>query len=106
MFALCAINLALFSDYGKKISRLEKHMKIYDAFNFFLYTQLAPSLKHQKYDLRSVSTGFITNIRGYDRPYPYNEISFFEFDQFLFTTWRDKPNGKAKDQVTWGTFAE
>lgn len=106
VFALCAINLALFADYGKKNSSLEKHMKIDDAFNFFLYTQLAYSQKYRDYDLRSVSTGFITNIGGYDRQYPYREISFFEFDKFLFSTWANKPGGKAKDQIAWGAFTE
>ena len=24
------------------------------------------------------------------------------FDRFLFSTWRDKPNGKGKDQISWG----
>lgn len=105
VFALCAINLALFADYGKRVS-LEKHMKIDDSFNFFLFTHLASSLKYRDYNLRSVSTKFITNIGGYDRQYPYREISFFEFDKFLFSTWKNKPRGKAKDQIAWGAFAE
>lgn len=104
IFALCAINLALFSNYVKKNNLLEKHMKIDDAFNFFLFTQLGASLKYRKYPLRSVSTGFITNIGGYDRQYPYREVSFYEFDQFLFSTWENKPGDKAKDKVSWGTF--
>lgn len=104
LFALCAINLALFADYGKKGSSLEKHMKIDDAFNFFLFTQLAYSSKYKEYDLRSVTSGFITNIGGYDRQYPYREISFFEFDKFLFSTWANKPGGKAKDQIPWGSL--
>lgn len=82
LFALCAINLALFADYGKKNSSLEKHMEIDNAFNFFLYTQLANSQKYRDYDLRSVSTGFITNIGGYDRQYPYREISFLNLISF------------------------
>lgn len=104
VFALCAINLALFADYGKKNSSLEKHMKIDDAFNFFLFTQLDKSLKYRDYSLRSVASGFITNIGGYDRQYPYREISFFEFDKFLFSTWANRPGEKAKDQVAWGAF--
>lgn len=105
-FALCAINLALFADYEKKSDSLEKHMKIDDAFNFFLFTQLGTSLKYREYRLRSVATGFITNIGGYDRQYPYREISFYEFDQFLFATWENKPGDKAKDKVAWGAFAQ
>ena len=105
-FALCAINLALFADYGKKKDTLENHMKIDDAFNFFLFTQLGATLKYREYRLRSVATGFITNIGGYDRQYPYREISFYEFDQFLFSTWENKPGNKAKDKVGWGAFAQ
>lgn len=104
IFALCAINLALFSNYGKKSNSLEKHMKIDDSFNYFLFTQLNVSLKYREYPLRSVSTGFITNIGGYDRQYPYREVSFYEFDQFLFSTWVNKPGDRAKDKVSWGAF--
>lgn len=104
IFALCAINLALFSNYGKKSNSLEKHMKIDDSFNYFLFTQLNVSLKYREYPLRSVSTGFITNIGGYDRQYPYREVSFYEFDQFLFSTWANKPGDKAKDKSSWGTL--
>ena len=106
IFALCAINLALFADYGKGTSSLEEHMKIDDAFNFFLFTQLAATQKFQEYKLRSVASGFITNIGGYDRQYPYREVSFYKFDQFLFSTWAKKPGEKAKDQVNWGAFCK
>lgn len=106
IFALCAINLALFSNYGKKSNSLEKHMKIDDSFNYYLFTQLNASLKYREYPLRSVSTGFITNIGGYDRQYPYREVSFYEFDQFLFSTWKNKPGDKAKDNVPWGMLSE
>lgn len=105
-FALCAINLALFADYGKKNKSLERHMKIDDAFNFSIYKQLSGSLKYRDYSLRSVATGFITNIGSYERQYPYRETDFFEFDKFLFTTWANKPGSKAKDKVAWGEFAE
>ena len=105
-FALCAINLALFADYRKKSDSLEKHMKIDDSFNFFLFTQLGASLRYMEYPLRSIATGFITNIGGYDRQYPYREISFYEFDKFLFSTWERKPGDKAKDKVDWGAFAK
>lgn len=105
-FALCAINLALFADYRKNSDSLEKHMKIDDSFNFFLFTQLGASLKYMEYPLRSIATGFITNIGGYDRQYPYREISFYEFDKFLFSTWERKPGDKAKDKVDWGAFAK
>lgn len=105
-FSRCAINLALFIDYSVKPISIEQHMKIDDSFNYALYKQLYPSLKYKEYDLRSVRTGFITNIGSYDRQYPYNETYFFDFDKFLFTSWRDKPNGKGKDEVEWGDFAK
>lgn len=77
-------------------------MKVDDAFNYSLYKQLDPSLKYKRYELRSTYTGYVTNIGSYDRQYPYNETDFYHFDEFLFTTWRDKPNGKGKDEIPWG----
>lgn len=54
------------------------------------------------YELRSTYTGYITNIGSFERQYPYRETDFYNFDKFLFTTWRDKPNGKGKDIIPWG----
>ena len=102
VFALCAINLALFVDYDGEYSGMIKHMKIDDAFNYSLYKQLKDSLKYKDYELRSTYTGYITNIGSFDRQYLYNETDFYDFDKFLFTTWRDKPNGKGKDIIPWG----
>ena len=102
IFALCAINLALFVDYVGEYSEMIKHMKIDDAFNFFLYKQLNTSLKHKNYELRSTYNEYITNIGSFDRQYPYNETDFYKFDEFLFTTWSDKPKGKDKDSTPWG----
>lgn len=34
------------------------------------------------------------------RQYPYRETDFYNFDKFLFTTWRDKHDGK--DIIPWG----
>lgn len=102
IFALCAINLALFVDYKGEYSEIVEHMKMDDAFNFGLYKQLCASLTYKDYELRSTRTGFITNIGNYDRQYPYTETKFFDFDKFLFTSWRDKPNEKGKDQIPWG----
>ena len=64
-----------------------------------------PSLKYKRYELRSAYTGYVTNIGSYDRQYPYKETDFYHFDEFLFTTWRDKPNGKGKDEIPWGVEA-
>lgn len=102
IFALCAINLALFVNYDNDYSEVVKHMKMDDAFNYAIFNQLLPSLKYKNYSLRSLYTGAITNIGSYDRQYPYRETVFSEFDKFLFTTWRDKPNDKGKDQIPWG----
>lgn len=102
VFALCAINLALFVDYSGEYSDMIKHMKVDDAFNYSLYKQLNLSLKYRQYDLRSTYTGYITNIGSYDRQYPYKETDFYNFDEFLFVTWRDKPKGKGKDEIPWG----
>ena len=79
-----------------------KHIKIDDAFNYALYKQLNNSLKYKDYELRSVFTGYITNIGSFERQYPYRETDFYNFDKFLFSTWRDKPNAKGKDVIPWG----
>ena len=102
IFSLCAINLALFVNYNKEYSEIVKHMKMDDAFNYALYNQLQSSLKYMQYELRSQRSGFITNIGSYDRQYPYRETEFSKFDQFLFTTWVRKPNGKGKNEIPWG----
>lgn len=101
-FAQCAINLALFVDYKNEYSNIAEHIKIDDAFNYAVYKNLFPSLKYKQYEMRSVRTGFINNIGSYDRQYPYRETDFFNFDQFLFVTWKEKPNGKGKDEIPWG----
>lgn len=102
VFARCAINLALFVEYENEYSDIVKHMKMDNAFNYAIYKKLLPALKYKDYDLRSVATGWITNIGNYDRQYPYRETEFYEFDKFLFTTWCDKANGKGKDEIDWG----
>lgn len=106
LFALCAINLALFVNYEKEYGEIARHMKMDDAFNYALYNQLGGSLKYKKYELRSVRTGFITNIGSYDRQYPYWETEFYNFDVFLFATWRDKPRHRGKDETPWGVMIE
>ena len=83
------------------ILKLQSIIKIDDHFNYALYKQLFSSLHYKNYNLRSVQTGLVTNIGSFDRQYPYRETEFFEFDKFLFTTWRDK-HKKGKDQIPWG----
>lgn len=102
VFAQCAINLALFVNYKKEYSDLVRHMKVDDAFNFSIYKNLNASATNTMYSLRSVNNGLITNIGSYDRQYGYMETDFFKFDQFLFESWRKKPNGKSKGQISWG----
>ena len=102
MFALCAINLALFVDYVGQYSNIINHIKIDDAFNYAMYKNLLPSLKYKCYELRSAHTNYITNVGNYDKQFPYRETDFYRFDQFLFTMWRDKPNGRGKDHISWG----
>lgn len=102
LFSFCAINLALFVNYDENYSEITRHIKLDDSYNFSIYKKLKPSLTYKDYELRSVQTGLITNIGRYDRQYPFAETDFYDFDKFLFTTWRDKPNGKGKDQIPWG----
>lgn len=54
------------------------------------------------YDLGILHSGIITNIGNYGRQYAYKETEFYSFDNFLFASWRDKPNGKGKDTIPWG----
>lgn len=106
IFALCAINLALFVDYKGEYSDTIKHIKMDDPFNYGLYRHLMLSQTYKNYTLRSTRTGFTTNIGTYDRQHPYNETYFSDFDKFLFSTWKDKPNGKGKNQIPWGVSVD
>lgn len=101
-FAMCAINLALFVEYDGDYSEIIKHMKIDDSYNYGMYKQLGLSLKYKDYEMRVGRTGFVTNIGNYDRQYPYSETDFFEFDKFMFCSWRDKLHGKGKEEIPWG----
>lgn len=73
-----------------------------DAFNFGVYKQLHPSLTYEDYILCSTRIGFMMNIGNYDRQYRCAETKFCDFDKFLFTSWRNKSNGKGKDLIPWG----
>ncbi len=66
------------------------------------YKDVNASVTHTMYQLRSVVNGLITNIGSYDRQYGYRETDFFKFDQFLFESWKNKKNGKSKDEIPWG----
>lgn len=102
IFSFCAINLVLFVNYKGQYSDIVNHMKMDDAFNYGLYRKLNDSLKYKETKLRCTETGIITNIGNYDRQYPYKETEFYGFDKFLFSSWQDKPNGKGKDEISWG----
>ena len=109
VFAICAINLVLFVDYEKEETGILKHMKMDEPFNFGLFKQLQKSLTYQKYlYLRSVNSPFITNIGSYERQYPYKETRFFDFDNFLFSSWSSETNGrvKVKDDIEWGIILD
>lgn len=106
VFAMCAINLALFVDYKGEYSELVKHLKIDDSFNFGTYKQLYPVLTDRGYYLRSTHTGVVTNIGSYDRQYQYDKTQFAEFDRFLYSSWEHKPNGRGKNQVEYGVSVE
>lgn len=77
-------------------------MKTDNAFNFGLYNQLCATLKYRNYELRCARSGLITNIGSYDRQYPYTETKYSDFDKFLFSSWKNKPNRKGKNQIQWG----
>lgn len=102
LFAMCAINLALFVDYDGEYSEMIKHIKIDDAFNYFMYKQLDARFRSKNYRLRLSYSGYVNNLGSFSRQYPYRETDFYNFDQFLFATWRDKPNNKDKDIIQWG----
>lgn len=53
-----------------------------------------------------MNKGCITNIGSWERQYPYKETKFYEFDQILFASWRDKPDGKGKDEISFGVPIE
>ena len=103
-FAICATNLVLFVDYEHIQTSILNHVKMDDSFNYAVFKHLDSSLKYKEYDLRSVNTGCITNIGSFARQYPYRETDFYEFDKFLFTTWRDRPDSRNKEQLEFGDF--
>lgn len=93
IFARVAINLAIFAPSTKrKQAKILEHMKIDDSFNYAFFKNLDASLYNNEYELRSVKTGVITNIGDYNRQFSYRETQFYRFDQFLFSTWKDKNN--------------
>lgn len=103
-FAICAINMALFVDYKNTQNSILHHIKMDDSFNFSVFKHLDYSLRYKEYDLRSINTGAITNIGSFARQYPYRETEFYEFDKFLFITWRDRHDSRNKEQLDFGDF--
>ena len=101
-FAKCAVNLALFVDYKGEYSEIVNHLKMDDSFNFGLFKQLHCSLARKDYELRCDRIGIANNIGNYDRQYSYHETWYFDFDKFLFYSWENKPNGKGKNDISWG----
>ena len=52
------------------------------------------------------STMMMHLIGSYDRQYPYTETKYSDFDKILFSSWKNKPNGKGKDQIPWGVSVD
>lgn len=91
IFAQSAINLALFASeerIGSKYSDICNHIKVGDAFNYFIFQQLGPNQWDTKYELRWMKTGLINNIGSYDNQYEYAVTDFCKFDMFLFNGWK------------------
>lgn len=61
-----------------------------------MFNQLFHSITYKEYDMRINSTGLINNIGSYKRQYPYYETCFYNFDKFLFSSWKDK------ESIEWG----
>lgn len=90
-FAWSAINVALFAAeerFGNTYSDMCKHIKVGDAFNYFMFQQLGRTNRDSGFDLRWTRTGMINNIGNYDHQYGYAFTDFCEFDKFLFTNWK------------------
>ena len=99
LFAINAINLALFAEYrrGQEYAEICEHIKVDESLNFQLFRQLTPSATYKMYNqLRSVNTGLITNIGNFKYQYSYRDTEFFRFDEHLFARWEDK------DKLEWG----
>ena len=99
LFAVNAINLALFAEYkkGQEYAEICNHLKVDESLNYQLFRQLTPAATYKKYDhLRSVSTRLITNIGNFKHQYGYRDTEFFRFDEHLFARWEDK------EKIDWG----
>ena len=98
IFAPAAINLALFAPYkdNTEYSTLCDHIKIDASYNYAMFKQLGTAAKHGEYQMRVQGTGIITNIGNYKRQYPYTDTDFFDFDKFMFYSWKDK------ETIPWG----
>lgn len=100
LFAVNAINLALFADYrkGQEYAEICEHMMVDESLNYQLFRQLTPAAINRHYDLRSVKTGLITNIGNFKHQYSYKDTEFYRFDEHLFARWKEKEN----KEIDWG----
>ena len=99
LFAVNAINLALFAEYkkGQEYAEICNHIKVDESLNYQLFRQLTPQATYKKYDhLRTERTGLITTIGNFKHQYNYKDTEFFRFDEHLFARWSDK------DKIAWG----
>ena len=92
IFALPAVNVALFAEYKNRnqYSDLCNHIKIADSFSYSLFNQLQLRKKDIEYDLRCTNIGLPCKIGTYDRQYAYGNTQFAAFDRFLFSGWNSK----------------
>lgn len=100
LFAVNAINLALFADYrkGQEYAEICEHMMVDESLNYQLFRQLTPAAINKHYDLRSVRTGLTTNIGNFKHQYSYKDTEFYRFDEHLFARWEEKEN----KGIDWG----
>lgn len=92
---VCGINIALFIDYnedGEKSIIFEEKTKHGDAINYAMFKNLLPCQNYERYNLAVDQTDFIANIGGIDNQIKYSETQFHEFDNYIYTHWKNGKN--------------
>ncbi len=91
--AFAAVNLALFADYNneKEYSAICNEIKIGDSYNYALFKQLLPVAVAQESDYKLRNDLYYQNLVGdFKIHFRYQETTFYEFDKFLFSTWKNR----------------
>lgn len=101
MAAIAATNCVLFcniADFRKKeeYSEVCNHIKIDAPMNYQLFKQLNQSAIESEYSMRLKQAYIEPVISDSKRHYDYRNTEFFRFDEFLFSSWKDK------DVIEWG----